>query len=234
MHLRPPPPDTHQLHSIVSRLRLPAFVNPKSPALQLHAAPIGPELISYPSLLSIAIVDIPLISAVTHTRLLHVERSTALRSSFLSEVHKEFRPLPYVKGVFGVVVTLLETVENVKKNQDDLRDLCDDALTIMKIVQDQTSAHGDTAATRFKGLCADLESCLKEVLEAVKDLQKEPKGLSGRFKKFFLATMDTNFQIRHTGDQGIDQNECFCKRKQRLNERMVIVRNGESVETMNQ
>jgi hypothetical protein len=48
-------------------------------------------------------------------------------------------------------------LQKVKKNKDDLRDLCDDALTIMKIVQDQTSAHGDTPATKFKDLCEDLE-----------------------------------------------------------------------------
>ncbi|KAF7366941.1 hypothetical protein MSAN_00952800 [Mycena sanguinolenta] len=97
-------------------------------------------------------------------------------------------PFPYVKGVFGVVISLLETVEKVKKNQDDLRDLCDDTLTIMKIVQDQISAHGDTAATKFKALCEDLENCLKEVLDAVMDLQKEPKGLRGRFKEVVTLT----------------------------------------------
>lgn len=48
-------------------------------------------------------------------------------------------------------------LQKVKKNRDDLRDLCDDTLAIMKIVQDQISAHGDTAATKFKGLCEDLE-----------------------------------------------------------------------------
>jgi nitrogen fixation/metabolism regulation signal transduction histidine kinase len=57
----------------------------------------------------------------------------------------------------AVLNLYLSRLQNAKKNQDDLRDLCDDALAIMKIVQDQISAHGDTAATRFKGLCEDLE-----------------------------------------------------------------------------
>lgn len=56
-----------------------------------------------------------------------------------------------------VLKLYLSRLQKVKKNQDDLRDLCDNALTIMKIVQDQISVHGDTAATRFKGLCEDLE-----------------------------------------------------------------------------
>ncbi|KAJ7120874.1 hypothetical protein C8R44DRAFT_853251 [Mycena epipterygia] len=104
----------------------------------------------------------------------------------------ECLPFPYVKGVFGIVVTLLEMVEKVKKNRDDLKDLCDDTLAIMKIVQDQISAHGDTAATKFKGLCEDLENCLKEVLDAVKDLRKEPKGLRERFREVVKLTSTTD------------------------------------------
>jgi hypothetical protein len=43
MHLPPPSPDAHHLRSIASRLRLPTFVNPQSPASQLRAAPIRPR-----------------------------------------------------------------------------------------------------------------------------------------------------------------------------------------------
>ncbi|KAJ7090648.1 hypothetical protein C8R44DRAFT_750881 [Mycena epipterygia] len=132
----------------------------------------------------------------------------------------ECAPFPYIKAVFGTVVVLLETVEKVKKNREDLKELCDDALEIIKIVRDQISAHGGTAAEKFKGLCEDLEKCLQAILDEIKTLQKKSKGFHSRFKEviklsstteqinghrtriqtlrlnFVLAaTMDTNFQV---------------------------------------
>ncbi|KAJ7738880.1 hypothetical protein B0H14DRAFT_3610469 [Mycena olivaceomarginata] len=52
---------------------------------------------------------------------------------------------------------------------------CNDALEIIKIVQAQISAHGDTAAVKFKGLCEDLN---RDILDAVKLLQKKPQGFA--------------------------------------------------------
>ncbi|KAJ7451925.1 hypothetical protein FB451DRAFT_1524481 [Mycena latifolia] len=66
-------------------------------------------------------------------------------------------PFPYVKGVFGTAVTILETVEKVKKNRDDLKELCENITEIIRVVQVQLTAHDDTAALKFKGLCEDLE-----------------------------------------------------------------------------
>ncbi|KAJ6506482.1 hypothetical protein DFH09DRAFT_1289119 [Mycena vulgaris] len=65
-------------------------------------------------------------------------------------------PFPYVKGVFGMVVMILETVEKVKHNRDDLKELCGNIVEIIKIIQDQLVAHRDTGALKFKGLCEDL------------------------------------------------------------------------------
>ncbi|KAF7375664.1 Protein kinase domain-containing protein [Mycena sanguinolenta] len=64
---------------------------------------------------------------------------------------------PYLKGVVGTVVVLLETVETVKKNREALKELCGNVMEIITIVREQISLHGDTAALRFKGLCGDLE-----------------------------------------------------------------------------
>ncbi|KAJ6484278.1 hypothetical protein DFH09DRAFT_1291829 [Mycena vulgaris] len=92
-------------------------------------------------------------------------------------------PFPYVKGVFGTVVIILETVEKVKRNRDDLKELCGNIVEIIKIIQDQLVAHGDTGALKFKGLCEDLASVLEGVLQSIKQLPKESRGLSGRFKE---------------------------------------------------
>ncbi|KAJ7765954.1 hypothetical protein DFH07DRAFT_938853 [Mycena maculata] len=98
----------------------------------------------------------------------------------------EMLPFPYIKGAFEIVVIVLETVEKVKKNQDDLKELCKDVLNITTIVRDEildkVAAHGDTAAVKFKGTCEELERCLQDVLRTVEPLHKKSQGLRGRIK----------------------------------------------------
>ncbi|KAJ7099667.1 hypothetical protein C8R44DRAFT_747603 [Mycena epipterygia] len=65
-------------------------------------------------------------------------------------------PLPYVKGVFGTVVVLLETVEKLKKNRDDLKDLCGDIMEIIDVVQG-LSTQQDTPAMQFKKKCDEFQ-----------------------------------------------------------------------------
>ncbi|KAJ7637414.1 hypothetical protein B0H17DRAFT_1279478, partial [Mycena rosella] len=95
----------------------------------------------------------------------------------------ECLPFPYVKGAFGIVVVILETVEKVKKNRDDLKELCGNIMDIVQIIQDQLSLHVDTAAVKFKQLCEDLEGVLQNILKVVQQLQTEPRGISKRFKE---------------------------------------------------
>ncbi|KAJ6506450.1 P-loop containing nucleoside triphosphate hydrolase protein [Mycena vulgaris] len=82
-----------------------------------------------------------------------------------------------------MVVVILETVEKAKRNRDDLKELCENIVEIIKIIQDQPVAHGDTGALKFKGLCEDLASVLEGVLQSIKQLPTESQGFSGRFKE---------------------------------------------------
>ncbi|KAJ7870695.1 hypothetical protein B0H13DRAFT_2280569 [Mycena leptocephala] len=132
----------------------------------------------------------------------------------------ECLPFPYVKGAFGMVVILLETVEKVKKNRDDLKELCMTTKEIMDILQDQISLHGDTGAVKLKGLCEDFERFLEAVIHGVETMQKKPQGFRAHIKEFvkssgvqhkiaeyqkniqeicsrlkLLAAIDTNFQV---------------------------------------
>ncbi|KAJ6547939.1 hypothetical protein DFH09DRAFT_1505223 [Mycena vulgaris] len=109
--------------------------------------------------------------------------AASLTTAKLIAAGAECIPFPYVKGVFGTVVVILETVEKVKRNRDDLKELCGNIVEIIKIIQDQLVAHGDTGALKFKGLCEDLASVLEGVLQSIKQLSSEARGLSGRFKE---------------------------------------------------
>ncbi|KAJ7703744.1 hypothetical protein B0H17DRAFT_1194217 [Mycena rosella] len=66
-------------------------------------------------------------------------------------------PLPYVKGVFGTAVFLLETVDKVEKNREGMKELCADTVDIITIVRDRISAHINTAAIQSKAQCEELE-----------------------------------------------------------------------------
>ncbi|KAJ7104972.1 hypothetical protein C8R44DRAFT_987817 [Mycena epipterygia] len=46
-------------------------------------------------------------------------------------------PFPYVKGVCGTAVALLETIEKVKKNREDWKELCETTMNIITIVHNQ-------------------------------------------------------------------------------------------------
>ncbi|KAJ7328271.1 hypothetical protein DFH08DRAFT_967413 [Mycena albidolilacea] len=71
-------------------------------------------------------------------------------------------PFPYVDGLFRMIVILLETVEKLKKNRDDLKELCECTVEIIKTVSPQISSQGKTAALRLQDLCRELEQmCLK-------------------------------------------------------------------------
>ncbi|KAJ7082155.1 kinase-like domain-containing protein [Mycena epipterygia] len=95
----------------------------------------------------------------------------------------ESLPFPYVTAVFGIAVIVLESIERVKKNQEDLMGLCEDTLDIMKIVHEQILAHGEPTAVKLKSLCEELEVCLQEVIWAVKILEVGPQGFRARLRK---------------------------------------------------
>ncbi|KAJ7027691.1 hypothetical protein C8F04DRAFT_1399351 [Mycena alexandri] len=87
----------------------------------------------------------------------------------------ECAPFPYIKGVSGTVLILLETVDKVKKNREDLKELCNSTTEIITILHDQILTHGNTAAIKFKGLCEELESYLEAAVLAIRKLQDQSK-----------------------------------------------------------
>ncbi|KAJ7120147.1 hypothetical protein C8R44DRAFT_853472 [Mycena epipterygia] len=109
-------------------------------------------------------------------------------------------PFSYVKGVFGTVVFLLEAVQKVKQNQESMKELCGDTVDIITVLQDQISAHGDTAALKFKIQCEDLEGFLQDVVDTVNQLRMKPHGFGARFKEVIKASSTTDdisrFQTR--------------------------------------
>ncbi|KAJ7635355.1 hypothetical protein FB45DRAFT_483981 [Roridomyces roridus] len=97
----------------------------------------------------------------------------------------EFAPFPYIGVACGVVMSVLEMVREVKRNREDLRELCEGIGRILNIVQNEIGNHGSEGVDKFKDLCEGFQRCLREILESVKKLAKKPQGFRGHAKEIF-------------------------------------------------
>ncbi|KAJ7463223.1 hypothetical protein FB451DRAFT_1494065 [Mycena latifolia] len=96
-------------------------------------------------------------------------------------------PFPYLQGVFGTAVFLLETVQKVQKNRDSMKELCADTVDIITVIRDRISFHRDTTAIQFKVQCEELERVLQDVVEAVHHRQMKPRGFGPRLKEIIKS-----------------------------------------------
>ncbi|KAJ7895214.1 hypothetical protein B0H14DRAFT_2681616 [Mycena olivaceomarginata] len=109
----------------------------------------------------------------------------------------EFVPVPYIRAAFGTVVILLETVDKMKKNRDDLLDLCESLVEIVRLLQAEISAHGQVAGVRFMGLCKDFTSFVHMLQTQLEMVLRNRGGLRGRFKEFLGATTVADQIVRY-------------------------------------
>ncbi|KAJ7841848.1 P-loop containing nucleoside triphosphate hydrolase protein [Mycena leptocephala] len=93
----------------------------------------------------------------------------------------ESLPFPYLQGVFGAAVFLLETVQKVQKNRDSMKELCTDTLDIITVIRDRIGFHRDTTAIQFQTQCEELER--RDVVETVHHRQLKPRGIGPRLKE---------------------------------------------------
>ncbi|KAJ7741803.1 hypothetical protein DFH07DRAFT_981234 [Mycena maculata] len=96
-------------------------------------------------------------------------------------------PFPYVKAAFGMVVTLLETVQKVMENRDNLKEVCGSALEIIQHVNSAITFHGDAMAARFKDLCNEFLRFLKEIQQRVEKMNKKRSGFKGHLREILKA-----------------------------------------------
>ncbi|KAJ7731365.1 hypothetical protein B0H16DRAFT_1583704 [Mycena metata] len=85
----------------------------------------------------------------------------------------ELTPFPYINSALGVLLALLEAVEKLNKNQEDLKELCENITEIVDILQSQISTHGNAAALKLQVQCQEFEEVLQEMLCMVKKMQQQ-------------------------------------------------------------
>ncbi|PBK83458.1 hypothetical protein ARMGADRAFT_670479 [Armillaria gallica] len=76
----------------------------------------------------------------------------------------ELAPFPYIKGLCGCAVVVLETIERAGKNNEDLLDLADSIGKTIEMVQNTVKEHGENSALRFRDVCAEFEVQLMDLI----------------------------------------------------------------------
>ncbi|KAJ7895221.1 hypothetical protein B0H14DRAFT_2681650, partial [Mycena olivaceomarginata] len=87
--------------------------------------------------------------------------------------------------------------QKMKKNRDDLLDLCESLVEIVRLLQAEISAHGQVAGVRFMGLCEDFTSFVHMLQPQLEMVLRNRGGLRGRFKEFLGATTVADQIVRY-------------------------------------
>ncbi|KAJ7482492.1 hypothetical protein FB451DRAFT_1441811 [Mycena latifolia] len=112
----------------------------------------------------------------------------------------ELIPIPCVRVAFGTAVLFLETVNRIKRNREDLKDLCGTTLEIMMILREGTKDHEKYTTVRFAALVEDFISTLGDVHDGLERFLQQRRGLRGAFQQFLrttsIAEEITRYRIR--------------------------------------
>ncbi|KAJ7191140.1 hypothetical protein GGX14DRAFT_481885, partial [Mycena pura] len=99
----------------------------------------------------------------------------------------ELTSIPYVKGAFGIVVLFLETVDNMKKNQDLLRELSENIVKVMHIIQYALSLHQGSTADKLREHCMVFQKLMDNILDGINQMQAKSIGFRGHLRDFFKS-----------------------------------------------
>ncbi|PBK83473.1 hypothetical protein ARMGADRAFT_1019036 [Armillaria gallica] len=94
----------------------------------------------------------------------------------------EMAPFPYIKGLCGCAVLVLEAIEKAGKNNEDLLDLADSIGKTVEMVQNTVAEHEESRALRFRDACAELEVYLMDLVSQLNSTRRKSRGIK-RFLK---------------------------------------------------
>ncbi|KAK7042810.1 hypothetical protein R3P38DRAFT_2892308 [Favolaschia claudopus] len=110
----------------------------------------------------------------------------------------EFIPFPYVRGAFGSVIVLLETVDQMKRNRDELRELCANVVDIVFLIQKEISVHGELTDLRMTKLCQEFTLYLKILqMYAERMMGAHRRGFKGWLRDFLRVEDQTEQLTRY-------------------------------------
>ncbi|KAK0496522.1 hypothetical protein EDD18DRAFT_208783 [Armillaria luteobubalina] len=102
----------------------------------------------------------------------------------------ELAPFPYIKGLCGCAVLVLEAIENAGKNNEDLLDLADSVQKTIEMVKSAVTEHEESSALRFRDVCVELEVYLTDLHFQLNSTRRNSRGI-----KRFLKTRNVSDTI---------------------------------------
>ncbi|KAK0449626.1 uncharacterized protein EV420DRAFT_779691 [Desarmillaria tabescens] len=108
----------------------------------------------------------------------------------------EMAPFPYIKGLCGCVVLILEAIQKADTNDEDLLDLAESIEKTVEMIQNAVIEHGESGALRFRGVCAELEIYLTNLLTELNSTRRKSRGFKRFLKTNKVSDAVTGYQER--------------------------------------
>ncbi|KAJ7215612.1 hypothetical protein GGX14DRAFT_608708 [Mycena pura] len=118
--------------------------------------------------------------------------SRSIELAKLASAGADAVPFPYIKTGFEGIVVVLQAAEKVRKNREDLHELCIDlaeTAMILSLVKDKFLASPGVENSEVKSHCLQFLSVLQAIQKTVEEVQKKDKmGLGGLVKGMLKST----------------------------------------------
>ncbi|PBK63390.1 hypothetical protein ARMSODRAFT_542078 [Armillaria solidipes] len=108
----------------------------------------------------------------------------------------ELAPFPYIKGLCGCAVVVLEAIEKAGKNNEDLLNLADSIQKTIEMVQSTVKEHGESSALRFRDVCAELEVYLTDLTFELNSTRRKSHGIKRFLKAKNVSDAITGYRER--------------------------------------
>ncbi|PBK83447.1 hypothetical protein ARMGADRAFT_669825 [Armillaria gallica] len=122
-----------------------------------------------------------------------------IQAAKLGAAAGELAPFPYIKGLCGCAVVVLEAIEKAGKNNEDLLDLADSIGKTIEMVQNTVKEHGESSALRFHDVCEELGRYLTDLTFELNSTRRKSRGIKRLLKTKSVSDAIKGYQERvHT------------------------------------
>ncbi|KAK0450490.1 uncharacterized protein EV420DRAFT_1562052, partial [Desarmillaria tabescens] len=79
---------------------------------------------------------------------------------------------PYTAGLAKVAMGVIELLDEKEENRKDIKELCESTANVVIVINTLASMQGGKGNTCFKNICAEMEGCLGDITQQLKDDRK--------------------------------------------------------------
>ncbi|KAF9459724.1 hypothetical protein BDZ94DRAFT_1238983 [Collybia nuda] len=111
----------------------------------------------------------------------------------------EMVAFPYIKGAANVIIALLEPIQELKRNQDDFKDLVEGLVEIVVLMRDETLEDVGAPPSHFLTLCKEFNEFVNlYVLLMLVELNKAMSSMRGNWvKQYWKSNSFAEMILRH-------------------------------------